>query len=93
MRPRSARFVRADWKRGEVSDGSCRNHARSQPILDVSSYDGRIRYAPELQLDRCAPKEEKPPEVRHIGTVDVVLCEQSDRDVGEKTFPVELRQK
>jgi len=49
----------------------------------VSSYDGRMRYAPGLQLDMCAPKEEKPPEVRHIGTVDLVLCEQFDRDVGD----------
>jgi len=73
MRPRSPRFVRADSKRREVSDGSCRNHAGSQPILDVSSYDGRRRYSPDLQLDSCAPKEEKPPEVRHI--VDVVPCE------------------
>ena len=92
MRPRSALFVRADSKRGEVSGGSCRNHAGSQPILDVFSYDGRMRYAPGLQLDRCAPKGEKPSEVRHIGSVGVVLCEQFDRDVGEKTFPVELRQ-
>jgi len=92
MRPRSARFVRADSKRCEVSNG-CRNHARSQPILDVSNYDGRMRYGPGCNWTGVPQKRRNLPEVRHIGTVGVVLCEAADRDVGEKTFQVEVRQK
>ena len=71
------RFVRADSKRGEVSDGSCRNHAGSQPILEVSSYDGRMRYAPECSWTGVPQRKRNLPKWRHIGTVDVVLVSSS----------------
>jgi len=71
----------------------CRNHAGSQPILDVSSYDGRMRYAPDCSWTGVAQKKRNLPKWRHIGTVDVLLYEQFNRDVRREDVPVGISSK